>query len=100
MIKEIQLIGNITPAPCACHAGKFFATVHVFHESFGEKRIAAAFFDTEEQADKQIEVMVRESAAQFITELTRLHPYAASKLRVMTTEVFKKWKAEIAPTVH
>lgn len=76
---ELAFMGEVKPAECDCHKGKFFCVAFLIHPTEGRVYLGNAVFDTESKAEKELNKFVSFVAAEVLEEMG-LKPENAVKI--------------------
>lgn len=63
---EVAFMGEIQPANCECHKGKFFCVVYVVHGSKPPQHVANIAFDTSEECEREMPNVMKKVAEEIL----------------------------------
>ncbi len=66
---QVGFSGEVHKASCACHQGKFFVAVFCIRPGIDRTPCGFVMFDSEAEAEKNMESVVRQRASEVIDEM-------------------------------
>lgn len=78
---QVGFGGEVRPATCQCHKGQFVVHVYAVISGGGSENLGARPFATEDEANSQLDCVVKEIAHDFLNSIG-LQPELASNVTV------------------